>query len=124
MFKLFLVMFGGCVGTACRYGTNLLAASLWGSRFPWGTFVVNMAGSLLIGLTFGLAQRASWVTPSVRLFFVTGFLGGLTTFSSFMVESVNTAGAGHGLLAVANVVGNVAGGLALVLVGMWLARVI
>jgi CrcB protein len=83
-----------------------------------------MVGSLLIGLTFGLAERASWVTPSVRLFFVTGFLGGLTTFSSFMVETVNTAGAGHGLLAAANVVGSVAGGLALVLVGMWLAKVI
>ena len=86
--------------------------------------MVNMVGSLLIGLTFGLAERASWVTPAVRLFFVTGFLGGLTTFSSFMVETVNTGDAGHGLLAVANLAVSIAGGLALVLAGMWLAKMI
>ena len=122
--KLFLVMFGGCIGAACRYGTNLLAVRLWGSGFPWGTLVVNMVGCLLIGLSFGLAERASWVTPSVRLFFVTGFLGALTTFSSFAVETVNTANSGSSHLAVVNFVANNAGGLALVLAGMWLAKVI
>ena len=122
--KLFLVMFGGCIGAACRYGTNLLAVRLWGSGFPWGTLVVNMVGCLLIGLAFGLAERASWVTPSVRLFFVTGFLGALTTFSSFAVETVNTANSGSSHLAVVNFVANNAGGLALVLAGMWLAKVI
>jgi CrcB protein len=122
--KLFLVMFGGCIGAACRYGTNLLAVRLWGSNFPWGTLVVNMVGCLLIGLSFGLAERASWVTPSVRLFFVTGFLGALTTFSSFAVETVNTANGGSSHLAVANFVANNAGGLALVLAGMWLAKVV
>jgi CrcB protein len=124
VYKLFLVMFGGCIGAACRYGTSLLAANLWGSRFPWGTFVVNMVGCLLIGLAFGLAERSSWVTPSVRLFFVTGFLGALTTFSSFAIETVNTANAGSGYLAATNFVANNAGGLALVLAGMWLAKVI
>ena len=122
--KLFLVMFGGCIGAACRYGTNLLAVRLWGSGFPWGTLAVNMVGCLLIGLAFGLAERASWVTPSVRLFFVTGFLGALTTFSSFAVETVNTANSGSSHLAVVNFVANNAGGLALVLAGMWLAKVI
>ena len=122
--KLFLVMFGGCIGAACRYGTNLLAVRLWGSGFPWGTLAVNMVGCLLIGLAFGLAERASWVTPSVRLFFVTGFLGALTTFSSFAVETVNTANSGSSHLAVVNFVANNAGGLALVLAGMWLAKVV
>jgi CrcB protein len=116
-------MFGGCLGAVCRYGTNLLAVRLWGSGFPWGTLIVNMVGCLLIGLAFGLAERASWVTPAVRLFFVTGFLGALTTFSSLAMETVNTAGAGHALMAVTNVVVSVVAGLALVLAGLWLAKV-
>jgi CrcB protein len=122
--KLLLVIIGGSIGAASRYGVNLLTVRLWGSNFPWGTFVVNMVGCLLIGLAFGLAERSSWVTPSVRLFFVTGFLGALTTFSSFAVETVNTANAGSGYLAATNFVANNAGGLALVLAGMWLAKVI
>ena len=124
VFKLLLVMFGGCLGAACRYGTSLLAVRLWGGGFPWGTLMVNLVGCLLIGLAFGLAERASWVTPSVRLFFVTGFLGALTTFSSFAVETVNTAEAGFRAVAALNFVANNAGGVALVLVGLWLAKVL
>ncbi len=120
--KILLVVVGGSIGAACRYGVSLLTAWLWGSRFPWGTLVVNLVGCFLIGLAFGLAERAAWVTPSVRLFFVTGFLGALTTFSSFAVETVNTANASSGYLAAANFAANNAGGLALVLAGMWLAR--
>lgn len=117
-------MFGGCLGAVSRYGVNLLAARLWGSGFPWGTLIVNMVGCFLIGLAFGLAERMAWLTPSVRLFFVTGFLGALTTFSSFAVETVNTANAGFRSLAGINFVANNAGGLVLVLVGLWLAKVL
>jgi CrcB protein len=122
--KILLVVIGGGMGSLSRYGVSLLSVWLWGGGFPWGTFIVNMIGCLLIGLTFGLAERASWVTPSVRLFFVTGFLGGLTTFSSFAVETVTTANAGSGYLAATNLIANTAGGLGLVLAGMWLARTI
>jgi fluoride exporter len=122
--KLLLVLLGGSIGAGCRYGVNLLTAWLWGSGFPWGTLIVNMVGCLLIGLAFGLAERASWVTPSVRLFFVTGFLGALTTFSSFAVETVNTANAGFRSVAALNFVANNAGGLALVLVGLRLAKML
>ncbi|HQI28892.1 MAG TPA: fluoride efflux transporter CrcB [Sedimentisphaerales bacterium] len=117
-------MFGGCLGAVSRYGVNLLAARLWGSGFPWGTLIVNMVGCFLIGLVFGLAERMAWLTPSVRLFFVTGFLGALTTFSSFAVETVNIANAGFRSLAGINFVANNAGGLVLVLVGLWLAKVL
>jgi CrcB protein len=122
--KVLLVLLGGSIGAVCRYGVNLLAVRLWGSGFPWGTLVVNLAGCLLIGLAFGLAERSSWVTPSVRLFFVTGFLGALTTFSSFAIETVNTANAGLRAAAALNFVAQNAGGLALVLVGLWLAKVL
>lgn len=122
--KILWVLLGGSIGAGCRYGVNLLAVRLWGSGFPWGTLVVNLVGCLLIGLAFGLAERSSWVTPSIRLFFVTGFLGALTTFSSFAVETVNTANAGFRSAAALNFVANNAGGVALVLVGLWLAKVL
>jgi CrcB protein len=117
-------MFGACLGGACRYGVNLLSVRLAGSGFPWGTLVVNLVGCLLIGLFFGLAERIEWLTPQVRLFFVTGFLGALTTFSSFAVETVNAANGGGMHLALLNFVFNNAGGLLLVFFGMWMAKAV
>ena len=76
-------MAGGSIGALSRYGVSLLAVSLFGSRFPWGTLIVNLAGCFLIGLSFALAERGSTIMhPSMRLFFVTGYLGALTTFDS------------------------------------------
>jgi fluoride exporter len=124
MVKIFLIMIGGSVGAVCRYSVNLLAAKFWGSAFSWGTLMVNLCGCFLIGLVFGLAERAEWVTPLFRLFFVTGFLGALTTFSSFAVETVNLAIAGHRLPAAANFLINNTGGLVLVLLGLGLAKII
>lgn len=123
MLKPLLVMAGGCIGAVSRYGVSLLAAKLFGESFPWGTFIVNMTGCLLIGLTFGLADRAAWLTNEVRIFFVTGFLGALTTFSSLANETVRLNGAGHMVLAIMDIAANVVLGLALVLAGMRLARV-
>ena len=120
--KIILVLIGGSIGALCRYGVNLLTARLWGSAFPWGTLAVNLAGCFLIGLVFGLAERTSLVTPVFRLFFVTGFLGALTTFSSFAVETTNLAQTGQPFLAAVNLLTNNAGGLVLVLLGLGLAK--
>lgn len=122
--KILLVAIGGSLGAMCRYGVGLLAVRMFGGGFPWGTLIVNMVGCFLIGLAFGLAERAAWVTPAARLFFVTGYLGALTTFSSFAMETANTASAGSIYLAAANIASNTVGGLALALAGMWLGRVL
>jgi CrcB protein len=115
-------MLGGCIGAACRYGVSLATAHLWGTRFPWGTLVVNWAGCLLIGVAFGGAERVSWFTPNLRLFFITGLLGSLTTFSSFAVETVNTATTGPGHIAIVNILLHNVGGLTWVVIGLWCAR--
>lgn len=73
---------GGFLGTCLRYLTGKLAHFLCVSAFPWGTFAVNLAGSFLIGIFFGLAEKSDWVSPSMSLFLITGFCGGFTTFSS------------------------------------------
>lgn len=80
-----LVALGGALGALTRYTVTLVAASFLGSSFPYGTLVVNGAGSFLIGLlAFFFTQ--CFPSPLASAFLVTGFLGGLTTFSSMMNE--------------------------------------
>lgn len=73
--KVSIVMLGGSLGAASRYGIGLLAAKTWGTQFPWGTLTVNMIGCFLIGLIFALADRVRLLTPDMRLLLITGFLG-------------------------------------------------
>lgn len=117
-------MAGGSIGALSRYGVALLAVKLFGSRFPWGTLIVNLTGCFLIGLAFALADRGSPVmNPSARLFFVTGYLGALTTFSTFALETVNAVQAENHLVALPNFIANNLAGMALVLLGMWVGRI-
>lgn len=117
-YKWLLVMLGGSLGAASRYGIGLLTARVWGTGFPYGTVVVNLAGCFVIGLLFALADRSRLLTPDVRLLLITGYLGALTTFSSFSVETVNAARAGLLMQAVVNVLINNIGGLTLTYLGL------
>jgi CrcB protein len=81
-----LVFLGGGVGAAARHGVNLLAAQWSATRYPLGTFFVNVQGSLAIGvLAEAFALRTQW-SGNARLFLVTGVLGGFTTFSAYSLE--------------------------------------
>jgi fluoride exporter len=123
MTKILLVILGGSLGALSRYGVSLLAANLFGTRFPWGTLLVNLSGCFLIGLSFSLADRGfSIMSPSARLFFVTGYLGALTTFSTFAMETVSSMRAETHLVTLANVLSNNVLGAALVFLGMWIGR--
>lgn len=118
--KIFLVMAGGGLGAVSRYGVGLMSARLWGAQFPWGTLAVNLAGCFLIGLLFALSERARWLTPDVRLLLITGYLGALTTFSTFSLETVNASRSGMILLPLANITINNVTGFLLTFFGMWL----
>ncbi len=123
MLKILLVMAGGGLGSLSRYGVSLMAVWLFGSRFPFGTLIVNLAGCFLIGLSFALADQGfSIMNPSMRLFFMTGFLGGLTTFSTYALETVNSMRAGTDFTTAANFLSNNVVGAALVFLGMWVGR--
>jgi CrcB protein len=117
MNKVLLVFIGGGIGAATRYGMTLLAGKWFGSGFPWGTLIVNLGGCLMIGIILGLAERSNLVEPSMRLFFVTGFLGGLTTFSSYAMESILALRISM-TMSLANIAANNLLGLALVVVGL------
>jgi fluoride exporter len=123
LMKILLVMAGGSIGALSRYAVSLWAVRFLGTRFPWGTLTVNLTGCFLIGLAFALAERGlSIMNPSVRLFFMTGYLGALTTFSTYGLETVNSLGEGTYLVGVANFLVNNALGAALVVLGMIVGR--
>lgn len=124
MFKILLVMIGGSLGAISRYGISLLGVKLGGTQFPWGTMAANLTGCFLIGLIFSLADRSRILTPDIRLLIITGYLGALTTFSSFALESVNIVRDGTNLLFITNILVNNIGGLSLAFFGMWLGRLI
>lgn len=88
MRNLLLVGTGGFFGSVTRYYLTGWATQLSGaSRFPVGTLVVNVSGCLLIGLLAGLAEHANLLSAPTRLFLLTGFLGGFTTYSAFAYET-------------------------------------
>jgi CrcB protein len=114
------IALGGAVGSVLRYAvqTALRPAS---SGFPWGTLMVNLVGSFLIGLCAALAERqgaGSWIRPWLMV----GLLGGFTTFSAFSLENVQMLRNGQAGLVLAYVLVSVAGGLALAFAGYMLAR--
>jgi fluoride exporter len=86
------IFVGGGMGSMLRYAVTLLVTQRFGPGFPWGTFVINIAGSFVIGIVSELSQtRALGVTPLVRIFLMTGVIGGFTTFSTFSLDMVTLA---------------------------------
>jgi fluoride exporter len=85
----FLVVFlGSGIGGMLRHGVGLLALRFTGANFPWGTLVINVVGSALMGLMIGLFAARSINDPELRLFVTTGLIGGFTTWSTFSLDIV------------------------------------
>ncbi|MCC2098099.1 MAG: fluoride efflux transporter CrcB [Hyphomicrobiales bacterium] len=117
------VFLGAGVGGALRHGVNLACARLLGVQFPWGTFTVNVIGSFVIGLAAGwFALRSGGSSQSLRLFLVTGILGGFTTFSSFSLDVALLWERGAAMLAAGYVLSSVVLSIAAVFSGLALMR--
>ena len=119
MKQAILVALGGGIGAVARYKLSglILHHSLdW--RFPAGTFVVNLLGCLAAGILAGFIVRDELFAADTRLFLITGFLGGFTTFSAFGIETVYLIRRGEMWVAFAYVVLSAACGIALVWLGM------
>ncbi len=80
--SILIVGLGGFIGSALRFIVTRWFQVQTASQFPWGTFTVNIVGSFVIGLIFGLSERSNILTPEWRLFLTVGLCGGFTTFSS------------------------------------------
>lgn len=113
------VFIGGGVGSVLRYAAGVALGG--GASFPWATFAVNAAGSLLIGLFSGLAARFAWC-DGARLALTVGLCGGFTTFSTFSKEALALAEAGRFGAFALYAFGGVAVGIAAAAIGAALAR--
>ena len=121
-----LVGLGGAAGSIARYllGGWVTAAAA-PQAFPLGTFFVNLAGCLAVGLLAGLVERhPGWLAPDLRLLLFVGVLGGFTTFSTFALETMTLVRDGSWAIALAGFFANNAGGLALALAGIYMGRIV
>jgi fluoride exporter len=124
MTKLITIMIGGGLGSLCRYSIAVTAGKYFGSQFPVGTLLANLIGCFLIGVAFAMSDKIQLLSPIGRLFFMTGFLGGLTTFSTYALETFQAVRNGSGMIASLNFAVNNIGGILLVFIGMWLTQVL
>ena len=113
------VALGGALGSVARFWMTNVVAALTGPRFPWGTIIINILGSFVIGLVAYLTTPVGKVPVpgDVRAFVLAGICGGYTTFSSFSLQTLELARAGHWLEAGGNVVLSVVLSLAAVWAG-------
>lgn len=114
------IALGGALGSVARFWASGFVARHWGETFPWGTILVNVSGSFLIGLIDGLtAPGGAWLAPpAFRQFLMLGVLGGYTTFSSFSLQTLHLVRDGQWLPAGGNILLSVV----LCLVGVWLGQ--
>lgn len=115
-----LVVLGAVVGAPVRYLTDRAIQARHDSLFPWGTFVANVTGCLILGLLTGAAS-AGVASPHLQLLLGTGLCGALTTYSTFSYETLRLTDAGAGLYAAANAVASVVAGLGAAFAGTFLA---
>jgi fluoride exporter len=119
LLKYVMVGIGGFVGSIARFWLGSYIGGKMGARFPYGTFVVNISGSFLIGLAVTLlAERTQW-SPNWRYLVPIGFIGGYTTFSAFEYETFRLFQDGQPLVAMLNVTLSVVVGF----LGVWAGAV-
>ncbi len=116
------VALGGALGSVARYWCSGVVARAMGETFPWGTLIVNVSGSLVIGFiaTVSGPDGRFLIPPEARQFMMVGILGGYTTFSSFSLQTLSLARDGEWLLAGANIVGSVV----LCLIAVWVGHML
>jgi len=117
-------MLGGAIGAGFRYHISLAAFRNLGLGFPWGTWIVNLLGGLLMGVLAGVVARDPQQSEPLRLFLGAGVLGGFTTFSAFSLETFDMLVRGQHVMAAAYAVSSITGSVLLLVAGVYLARTI
>ena len=124
MERFLLICLGGAIGSGLRYAVSMLAMRWIGADFPYGTLIVNVVGSFLIGLIQQTATTTLPIPEATRLFLTVGIMGGLTTYSSFSYETVQLVAVGAWGRASVNVLATTALCLAVCFLGIAAARLL
>ena len=122
--SILLIGLGGFAGAIARYLVDGAVADRTGGGFPWGTLVVNVSGSFVLGLLFALLIEKAAGSPTMRIALTTGLLGAYTTFSTFSLETMRMFEEGATGSAVANIGLSLALGLGAVWLGLTLGRAV
>ena len=117
-----LVFVGGGLGASLRHTVNIVCARCMAPGFPWGTFIINISGSIVMGLIAGYLAFKGEASQPWRLFLMTGILGGYTTFSAFSLDTALLYERGELGLAAAYVLGSVILSIAGLFAGLALVR--
>lgn len=120
--KILLIGAGGFLGAVARYLVSEGAVRIFGDKFPFGTFIVNVAGSFVLGALLVLSFEKAVVGENMRFLLAVGFLGAFTTFSTFSVDSLNLFRSGAYFSGFAYIAGSVMISLGAALCGFMLAR--
>ena len=122
MIRFLLVCLGGALGSGARYLVSLGAAAAFGIAFPYGTLIVNVAGSFAVAFVMHMSTTGEVLSPEWRLLLTTGVMGGFTTYSTFNYETLAYFRDGAWGVAMLNVAVTLFGCLAAGLAGFALAR--
>jgi CrcB protein len=122
--KTLLIGLGAFIGANVRYALQTWAAARWGTDFPYGTLIINISGSLILGFFVTLVTQRVAIPAEWRVFVTVGLLGGFTTFSSFSVETLTLVQMSRWLPALLYLTGNVVLGIIGAYLGIILARAI
>ena len=124
MTHIFLVAAGGALGSVLRYLVGLWTLRSFGPSFPWGTLTVNVTGSFLIGVLAEVIARKFGASAEMRVFLITGILGGYTTFSAFSLDAITLLERGEPVTALIYVASSVLLSALAVFAGLALMRAI
>ena len=122
MEKFLFISAGAILGANTRYWLADWASQKWGANFPFGTMLINLSGSLLLGFFMTLATERFLIDPRWRLLVAVGFLGAYTTFSTFTYESYNLIFKGQWIPGLFNLFGSTVLGLIAVGIGVYLGK--
>ena len=124
MDKVLWISLGAVLGANLRYWVGDWAAQRFGSGFPYGTLLINLSGSFLLGLIVSMSMENFIIDPRLRLLLTIGFLGSYTTFSTYAYESIALISQGQWGMGLFNLLGSsLLGGLFAIL-GIWLGKIL
>jgi CrcB protein len=122
--NVLLIALGGGIGSVARYFVQKWIFTSFPHPFPFGTFIVNIAGCFLIGLFYALSEKGNLLSPGMRLLLTTGLCGGFTTFSTFAYENFNLLKTGDFIYTILYAAGSVILGLVAVYLGILIIKIL